>query len=209
MERAWHFNSFNVVVQRQNRKRKGQQSSSSFTLITTGRIETYQTATYSIRTFLKMDYWSPKHVELLNVMNKINRQILCILLGYIYKSMLIETKCSLRRICHHYDKKSVLTTKCPNIWSNATYSHGYGSYQTHITLIIQKHNAPSLDKRWAKRINRDWTNNYSMEGMANYLGVPQHLQQPKPKDELTDPHRQSACSEVTITTTLTVGVTPW
>ena len=30
--------------------------SSSFTLITTGRIETYQTATHSIRKFLKMDY---------------------------------------------------------------------------------------------------------------------------------------------------------
>ena len=33
---------------------------------------------------LKMDYWSPKHVELLNVMNKINHQILCILLDYTY-----------------------------------------------------------------------------------------------------------------------------
>jgi hypothetical protein len=32
------------------------QSSSSFILITTGRIETYQIATYSIRTLLKMDY---------------------------------------------------------------------------------------------------------------------------------------------------------
>ena len=31
-----------------------------------------------------MDYWSPKHVELLNVMNKINHQILCILLDYRY-----------------------------------------------------------------------------------------------------------------------------
>ena len=58
--------------------------SSSFTLITTGRIETYQIATYSIRTLLRMEYWSPKHVELLNVMNKINHQILCILLDYIY-----------------------------------------------------------------------------------------------------------------------------
>ena len=58
--------------------------SSSFTLITTGRIETYQIATYSIRTLLKMDYWSPKHVELLNVMNTIKHQILCILLDYRY-----------------------------------------------------------------------------------------------------------------------------
>jgi hypothetical protein len=32
------------------------QSSSSFTLTTAGRIETYQIATYSIRTLLKMDY---------------------------------------------------------------------------------------------------------------------------------------------------------
>ena len=56
--------------------------SSSFTLITSGRIETYQIATYSIRTLLKMDYWSPKHVELLNVINKVNHQILCILLDY-------------------------------------------------------------------------------------------------------------------------------
>ena len=60
------------------------QSSSSFTLITTGRIETYQIATYSIRTLLKMDYWSPKHAELLNVKNKINHQISCTLLDYVY-----------------------------------------------------------------------------------------------------------------------------
>ena len=33
-----------------------------------------------------MDYWSPKHVELLNVMNKINHQVLCILLDYRYKT---------------------------------------------------------------------------------------------------------------------------
>ena len=58
--------------------------SSSFTLITTGRIETYQIATCSIRTLLKMDYWSPKRVELVNVTNKINHQILCILLDYRY-----------------------------------------------------------------------------------------------------------------------------
>ena len=74
--------------------------SSSFTLITTGRIETYQTATYSIRTFLMVDYWSPKHVELLNVMNKINHQILCILLdyGYIkaYVTALVPTGISVR-----------------------------------------------------------------------------------------------------------------
>ena len=56
-------------------RRNALQSSSSFTLITTGRIETYRIATYSIRTLLKMDYWSPKHVELPNVMNKINHQI--------------------------------------------------------------------------------------------------------------------------------------
>ena len=31
-----------------------------------------------------MDYWRPKHVELLNVMNKINHQILFILLDYRY-----------------------------------------------------------------------------------------------------------------------------
>ena len=31
-----------------------------------------------------MDYWSPKHVELLNVMNKINHQILQIWLDYKY-----------------------------------------------------------------------------------------------------------------------------
>ena len=42
-----------------------------WTLITTERIETYRIATYSIRTLLKMDYWSAKHVELLNVINKI------------------------------------------------------------------------------------------------------------------------------------------
>ena len=59
-------------------------SSSSFTLITTGRIETYQIATHSIRTLLKMDCWSSRHVELLNVTNKINHQILCTLLDYGY-----------------------------------------------------------------------------------------------------------------------------
>ena len=31
-----------------------------------------------------MDYLSPQHAELLNVMNKINHQILCILLDYTY-----------------------------------------------------------------------------------------------------------------------------
>ena len=61
-----------------------QSCSSSFTHVTTGRIETYQIVTYSIRKLLKMDYWSPKHVELLNIINKINHQILCILLDYIY-----------------------------------------------------------------------------------------------------------------------------
>ena len=55
--------------------------SPSFTLITTWRIETYRIATYSIRTLLRMDYYSPEHVELLNVMNKIN-QVFCILLDY-------------------------------------------------------------------------------------------------------------------------------
>ena len=48
--------------------------SSSFTLITT----------HSIRTLLKMDYWSPKYVELLNVTNKIDHQISCILFDYRY-----------------------------------------------------------------------------------------------------------------------------
>ena len=42
----------------------------------------------SIRKLLKMYYWSPKHVELLNVMNKINHQILCILLDYRYMFIL-------------------------------------------------------------------------------------------------------------------------
>ena len=72
----------NCNIQHKNAPEDGR---TSFTLITTERIETYQIATYSIRTLLKMmDYWSPKHVELLNVMNKINHQILCILLDYIY-----------------------------------------------------------------------------------------------------------------------------
>ena len=40
-----------------------------------------------------MDYWSPKHVELLNVMNEISQQILCILLdyGYIAKWYTVHT----------------------------------------------------------------------------------------------------------------------
>ena len=69
--------------------------SSSFTLITTGRIETYQIATYSIRTPLKMDYCSPKHAELLNVMNKINHQMWYILLDYTY----IASSCP--SVCPH------------------------------------------------------------------------------------------------------------
>ena len=56
-------------------------SSSSFTPITYRDIPN---CTYSIRTPLKMDYWSPKHVELLNVTNKINHQIFCIYLDYRY-----------------------------------------------------------------------------------------------------------------------------
>ena len=38
-----------------------------------------------------MDYCSPKHVELLNVMNKINHQIVCILLDYRYTYILERT----------------------------------------------------------------------------------------------------------------------
>ena len=64
--------------------------SSSFTLITTGRIRDIQIATYSIRTLLKMDYCIPKHVELLNVMNKINHQI-CILLDYRYNCAILQS----------------------------------------------------------------------------------------------------------------------
>ena len=52
--------------------------------------KTYQITTYNIRTLLKMDYWSPKHVELLNVMHKTNHQILCILLDDIYMWDLIS-----------------------------------------------------------------------------------------------------------------------
>jgi hypothetical protein len=47
-----------------------------------------------------------------------------------------------------------------------------------------------------------------MPGTANHLEVPQYLQQPKPKNEMTegvnslpDPHRESTCPEVTITIT--------
>jgi hypothetical protein len=61
--------------------------------------------------------------------------------------MLIETKCSLRRICHHYVQKSVLSTKYPNIWSNAMDTLGFGSSKTHITPITQKQNAPFLAKK--------------------------------------------------------------
>ena len=57
-------------------------SSSFFTIIATGRIETYQIGTYSIGKLLKMDYSSPNHVELQNVMNKINNQTLCTLYNY-------------------------------------------------------------------------------------------------------------------------------
>ena len=84
--------------------------SSSFTLITTVRTETYQIATYSIRTLLKMDYWSPKHVELLNVMNKINDQILCILLDYMYIIKLSEKLSSGRCV------SSLQLLLCYNVW---------------------------------------------------------------------------------------------
>ena len=63
------------------------------------RIETYQIATYNIRKLLKMDSWSPKHVELLNVMNKINHQILCILLGYTYIAKLYTVHTVSKRLC--------------------------------------------------------------------------------------------------------------
>ena len=48
-----------------------------------------------------MDYWSRKHVELLNVMNKINHQILCILLDYVYiaKWYTVHTISNWRNIC--------------------------------------------------------------------------------------------------------------
>ena len=34
-----------------------------------------------------MDHWGPKHVELPNVMNKLNHKTLCILLDYIYAAI--------------------------------------------------------------------------------------------------------------------------
>ena len=45
-----------------------------------------------------MDYCSPKHVELTNVMNKINHQILCILLDYIYIFQIIDGPYSIKLI---------------------------------------------------------------------------------------------------------------
>ena len=39
---------------------------------------------------VKEELQSPKHVELLNVMNKINHQILCVLLGYRYSILAIH-----------------------------------------------------------------------------------------------------------------------
>ena len=48
----WYVSIRPVVM----RVKEELQSSSSFTLITTRRIETYQVATYNIRTLLKMDY---------------------------------------------------------------------------------------------------------------------------------------------------------
>ena len=86
--------------------------SSSFTLITTGRIETYQIATYSIRTLLKMDYWSPKHVELLNVMNKINHPILGILLDYRYIVVLSVSLFSRDLLHKGYVSCEVQSTRC-------------------------------------------------------------------------------------------------
>ena len=65
------------------------------------RIETYKIATYNIRTLLKMDYWSPKHVEQLNVMNKINHQILCILLDYRYTTSFPSVSISLFTASDH------------------------------------------------------------------------------------------------------------
>jgi hypothetical protein len=48
-------------------------------------------ATHSLKTLLMMDYWGPKHVELLNVTNKLNHKTMCILLDYIYiKQLLIK-----------------------------------------------------------------------------------------------------------------------
>ena len=55
--------------------------SSSFTLITYRDIPNFN---IQHKNAPEMEYWSPKHVELLNVMNKINHQLLCILLDYRY-----------------------------------------------------------------------------------------------------------------------------
>ena len=97
-------------------------SSSSFILITTGRIETYQIATYSIRTLMKMDYWSPKHVELLNVMNKINHQILCTLFDYRYK-----TKFCLTVVQAHHSNRHGPKLITPRFWyiSKIQISHKF------------------------------------------------------------------------------------
>ena len=106
--------------------------SSSFILITTGRIETYQIATYSIRTLLKMDYWSPKHVELLNVMNKINHQILCILLDYKYIQDINFTNAN----CFKYFVSCPLGS--PVCHSNSVSKHPYNEHYS-ATLQVTFH----------------------------------------------------------------------
>ena len=142
--------------------------SSSFALITTGRIETYQTATYSKRTPLKMDFWSPKHVELLSVTNKINHQILCILLDYGY----IAGYFNWRTVCLRPwdDNFDPAQGKDSSLWHNIIHTgsgvnlafHHGGKHQTQWRLTIwysrelggQLQLQPYCSTSWDFR--RDW-----------------------------------------------------
>ena len=107
---------------------------------------------YSIDTLLKMDYWSPKHVELLNVMNKINHQILCILLDY-------------RCIAKWYTVHTIPNLQCDFIsvsydeWLISAYSYsallikslnGYGEKSSRLTPWRWKQYTP---KRVGAEIN--------------------------------------------------------
>ena len=72
-----------------------------------------QVATYSIWMLLKMDYWSAKHIELLNVMNKISKYGVSPWITYI---LLLASLCLSVRPSICMEQLGFLWTDCHKIW---------------------------------------------------------------------------------------------
>ena len=85
---------------------------------------------------MKMDYWIPKHVELLNVTNKINHQILCILLdyGYIARCYRVHTASDLQNFSYRCKGKNTCYVTLVTCVIFPVYGH-----VTELLVVREKH----------------------------------------------------------------------